>query len=291
MPAVSIVIPYYKHPQFLEAALESIYRQTLPDWEIIVVDDASPDGSSADLRKKWNDPRLRWIEHTTNRGPGAARNSGAHAARAEWIFMLDSDDRLHPHCLETLTHIMRNHPEIDCAFCDFEYFGAEERVHRFETGPLERLAVTQWLPAQVIMKRTLWSRVGGYSENRVLIGNEDWDFWLAAAEQGFSWVHIREVLYYYRRHPQNISLAMPSYDHRGRQMLYQRHRSFIQKHGNPSHFLAEGYLRSARFSLEQRRRMRALGLGLLGWLHEPGEPHLHGLIRKAVKSLLLPSSL
>ena len=98
-PAVSIVIPAYNRAGSIAAAIRSVLRQTWTDFELIVVDDASSDGTleaAAEVR----DPRLRLIAGRSNRGAAAARNLGAAAARGRWIAFQDSDDEWLPEKLE-----------------------------------------------------------------------------------------------------------------------------------------------------------------------------------------------
>ena len=99
---VSIIVPVYNVEQYLREAIDSVCEQTYPDWELILVDDGSTDGSGkiCDAYAK-KDPRIR-IYHTVNRGVSCARNLGIENACGNWITFLDSDDYLNKDCLETL---------------------------------------------------------------------------------------------------------------------------------------------------------------------------------------------
>ena len=97
-PQVSIIIPLYNKAPYLARTLTSIQRQTFSDFEIIVVDDGSTDGG-ADIVRALNDARVRLIRQH-NLGPGAARNAGITAARAEFVAFLDADDEWLPGYLE-----------------------------------------------------------------------------------------------------------------------------------------------------------------------------------------------
>jgi len=102
-PKISIIIPIYNAEMFLQACLDSANQQTLKDIEIICVDDCSTD-SSPDilLRFSDNDKRIRVIKHDTNKGEGAARNTGLDNARGEYVFHLDADDTIPLNALELL---------------------------------------------------------------------------------------------------------------------------------------------------------------------------------------------
>jgi len=101
MSLVSVVIPAYKRDRVIERTIKSVLEQTYQDFEILVVDDNSKDNTASVISSLAKDePRIRYLCHETNRGAQAARNTGAKAAKGEWILFLDSDDYLTPNCLE-----------------------------------------------------------------------------------------------------------------------------------------------------------------------------------------------
>lgn len=106
MPEVSVIIPAYCAEGTIGNAIASSQRQTLRDIEIIVVDDASPDGTADEvLRLAAADPRIVLRRAERNHGPGAARNLGFENARGKWIALLDADDTYLPERLEHLVAI------------------------------------------------------------------------------------------------------------------------------------------------------------------------------------------
>jgi glycosyltransferase involved in cell wall biosynthesis len=100
-PRVSVIVPTYNRAGLLIRAIDSILSQTFTEFEVIVIDDASTDGTAAVL-SGIADPRVRVLRHDANGGGGAARNTGIVAARAEYLAFLDSDDVWLPRTLETL---------------------------------------------------------------------------------------------------------------------------------------------------------------------------------------------
>ena len=101
---VSVVINFFNEERFLAEAVDSVYAQTFHDWELLLIDDGSSDRSS-DIARGYaeHDPaRVRYLEHPghANRGAGASRNVGVHAARGEWVAFLDGDDIWLPERLE-----------------------------------------------------------------------------------------------------------------------------------------------------------------------------------------------
>lgn len=101
---VSVVIPAYNAEQYVGEAIKSVLEQTYNDYEIIVVNDGSAD-RTADVVKGFKDERINLINHSSNRGVGAARNTAIEAARGRWIALLDADDKWLPVRLDRLVGI------------------------------------------------------------------------------------------------------------------------------------------------------------------------------------------
>lgn len=100
---VSIIVPVYNTEQYLCECVDSVLAQTFSDWELIIVDDGSTDGSGAIAdRYAASDPRIR-VYHVENGGPSAARNYAIAKCKGEYACCLDSDDILHPEALKILT--------------------------------------------------------------------------------------------------------------------------------------------------------------------------------------------
>lgn len=109
-PTVTVVIPMYNCRKFISDALDSVFRQTLKRFEIIVVDDASTDGS-AEAVLKYHDPRVRLIAHSQNKGQAHALNTALGAVRTPCFCQLDGDDWLEPEALDMLQAYIEREPE------------------------------------------------------------------------------------------------------------------------------------------------------------------------------------
>lgn len=102
-PKVSVVMPAYKAAAFIGLAIASVRAQTLQDWELIIVDDCSPDDTAAvAMAAAGGDPRIKLVRAEQNGGVARARNLGNSQAAGDWIAVLDSDDAFEPTRLETL---------------------------------------------------------------------------------------------------------------------------------------------------------------------------------------------
>ncbi len=130
-PLFTVVMPAYGVEQYLEDAVESIQKQTCSDWELIIVEDGSPDGtgSLADRLEK-QDERIRVIHHPQNRGLSEARNTGIDAASGKYIWFMDPDDRVDPDILEKAYLSLQENPAQLVIFGHTEeYYGTDGKLN------------------------------------------------------------------------------------------------------------------------------------------------------------------
>lgn len=121
MPTISIIVPVYNTEQYLSRCLDSILNQSFTDFELLLIDDGSKDGSEAicdECAKK--DNRIR-VFHKENGGVSSARNLGLQEARGEWLFFVDSDDEVMPNGLQTLVDGIS--ADVDVVMGGFEEIG------------------------------------------------------------------------------------------------------------------------------------------------------------------------
>ena len=114
-PKVSVIIPTYNGADFLGDAIQSVLGQTYPNFELIVVNDASPDHTT-EVVKQFDDSRLKYIIHEKNKGVGQARHTGFQASSGEIIALLDQDDYFHPEKLRAHVMFLESNPEIGFAY-------------------------------------------------------------------------------------------------------------------------------------------------------------------------------
>lgn len=112
---VSIITPFYKAEQVIRKTIASVQAQTYPNWELLLIDDCSPDDSANIVRQlQTEDPRIRYHRLKENSGAAVARNMALEMARGEYLAFLDSDDLWHPNKLSLQLQFMG---ENKCAFC------------------------------------------------------------------------------------------------------------------------------------------------------------------------------
>ena len=128
VPRFSIVIPLFNRELLIRDTLDSLLRQTLPDWEAIVVDDGSTDHSCETVREySQSDPRIKLLHRTADRikGPSACRNIGFENAQGQYVYYLDSDDLLERRFCENASKTFEKNPSIDFLGVQCIYFSGE----------------------------------------------------------------------------------------------------------------------------------------------------------------------
>jgi glycosyltransferase involved in cell wall biosynthesis len=168
-----------------------------------VVDDASTDGSLAhavDWCERHPDVPVIVLHRGLNRGLAHARNAGVDFSRGEFVFILDADNQIYPHCLSRLVDVLD--ADADAVFA----YGMSERFNdRGSTGLLSvggweprRLRHVNYVDAMAIIRLDALRALGGYSDDMRLYGWEDYDLWCTVAERGWRGHAVREILGRYR---------------------------------------------------------------------------------------------
>lgn len=123
---ISVVIPLYNKEMQIAHTLQSVLNQTFQDFEVVIVDDGSTDGSVAEV-EKFCDSRIRLI-HQVNAGVSAARNRGIEEAKGDLIAFLDADDEWKPEYLATQYHLSQKYPDCNVFACNYEFRNIEGKV-------------------------------------------------------------------------------------------------------------------------------------------------------------------
>ena len=166
-PAVSIVMPVHNALPYLDAAVESILNQTFSDFEFVILDDASTDGSTERLRD-WakRDPRIRLFETKRSLGPVGSSNRVARAASAPIVARMDADDISYPDRLADQLNVLRRNPDVGlvASLCDFIDAGGR----RFRTAETWRLARNSFFVpfahGAIMYRREVFDAAGGYRD-------------------------------------------------------------------------------------------------------------------------------
>lgn len=190
MNRFSIIMPLYNKVPYVRKAVESIIGQTYRDWELVVVDDGSTDGSG-EVVKDFDDDRIRLIRQE-NAGVGAARNRGVAETTAPYICFLDADDWWEPTFLEEMAGLIERHPDTGIYGTGYWIvkngkkrlapIGVEKGFSEGEINYCQVYAKTLCMPlwtGAVCMPRTVFSEMGGFPTGIKL--GEDFILWIHTA--------------------------------------------------------------------------------------------------------------
>ena len=176
----SVIIPTYNRRPMLCEAVESVLEQSDKDFELIVVDDGSEDGTAEKMGQYGS--RLRLLSQS-RRGVAAARNTGVRSSTGKYLAFLDSDDLWKEKKLEIQVAFMESHPEVEICQTEEVWIRNGLRVnpklrHRKSSGDIFRPSLDLCLvsPSAVMMRRELFEQVGGFDEAFTVC--EDYDLWL-----------------------------------------------------------------------------------------------------------------
>ena len=205
MPRVSVVIPAYKSKRFIGEAVDSVLRQTVVDYEVIVVDDGCPEGTGRFVAETYGD-RVTVIEQE-NGGPAVARNTGIQRSTGEWVAFLDSDDHWQPQKLEVQLETARENPEyglISSSYYKLEGGRHFERKRHGRSGwVFTDVFMANYIRTSTVMIRSdCFESVGLFDTNLPL--TQDYDMWLRMSRR-YQVGYINEALATYRHHPAGIS--------------------------------------------------------------------------------------
>ncbi|WP_165822525.1 glycosyltransferase family 2 protein [Paenibacillus montanisoli] len=202
-PLISVVIPCYNYGEYLEETIDSVLNSTFQDVEIIVVDDGSDDPGTVHLLSSLDKPKTTVIKQS-NKGVAAARNKGFTEAKGKYILPLDADDLIHPTYLEKAFWIMELFPRVGFVSPQVKAFGTENWVHDAPQYNFHKLLFHNIACGTSLLRKEAFVQAGGYKSGFVVMGYEDWDFWITVGEKGWYGYSIFERLFLYRRHGRSM---------------------------------------------------------------------------------------
>ncbi|CAN5865312.1 hypothetical protein BH18ACI4_BH18ACI4_16990 [soil metagenome] len=204
-PAVSVIIPCYNTAQYLGETLDSLFAQTFTDYEVILINDGSPDTEELERVLDPYRERVIYLEQE-NRGSSSARNAGLRVARGRFVALLDSDDLWDPEYLSVHVRALEDDPTVDVIFPNAMLFGDSPLAGKtfMDVCPVEGEITFENLITQqcnvwvgVTARREIIIRAGMFDE--ALGSAEDLDLWLRILHQGGRITFHRRVLGYYRQ--------------------------------------------------------------------------------------------
>ena len=201
-PVVSIVTPFFNTGAVFHETARSVFRQSLQQWEWLIVNDASTEVPALEVLAQYRDRdhRIRVIDLTTNGGPSRARNVGYAAVRTQYVVQLDSDNLLEPTAAEKWWWYLQSHRRTAFVKGFSVGFGAQTYLWRNGFHNPAAFLTSNPVDATSMVRVDAHRGAGGYDET-MREGLEDWDFWMRCAAAGQWGGTVPEFLDWYRRRP------------------------------------------------------------------------------------------
>ena len=210
---VTVIIPAYNRVNYIEDTVRSVLVQTYDNFELIVVDDGSTDGTFEILKsfEERGDLRLMFHPGRINKGQSASINVGLKASRGEFVAILDSDDLFAPHKLKSQVDYLNTNKNIGLVYGNgIAIDGAGNYLYDIEYGGKEKsndpdsilLDCYFLLPQNSLVRRSVYHKVGLFEEE--FRAGQDHDMLIRIAEKS-NIGYLPEVFFYYRRHDSSIS--------------------------------------------------------------------------------------
>ncbi len=220
MPVVSVCMPVHNGARYLSEAIESILNQTFTDFELIIIDDASPDATH-EIASTFRDPRLRVYRNDRNLGPEGNWNRALEMARGRYIKVLPGDDTLYPECLEHQVAVLEDagNRDVVLVYCARDIIDSAGRKvmrakfpghGRIKAASLVRRTVRYGTniigePGAVLFRADAARRTGGFDASLGFV--TDLDYWLRLLQLGDAWA-IGAALCTFRLSGENWSAAL-----------------------------------------------------------------------------------
>ena len=207
MTKVSVIIPVYNKEKYVKEALESVFKQTYKDIEVLILNDASEDKSADVIKETIKDhPEVIYINEKENLGVCAARNKLIDMAKGEYILPFDADDILDKTYVEKFARALDENPDYSVVYCDVKFFQAKN-YNIYCTFDEEKILYDNCLISSSMFRKKDFLETGGYKLYLNNLGCEDWELWISFFEKGFKFYKINEVLYHYRKLGSEFSMT------------------------------------------------------------------------------------
>ena len=196
-------MPVYKTASYLQEAIDSMLSQSFSDFELIVLNDCSPDDAE-DILNRYDDPRIVRYKGERNQGLANVLNVGMDMARGQYIARMDSDDISLPERFETQVNYLETHPDVDLCSCGMKLFGARNGSWVRDADP-EMVKITALFFSPILHASSVWRRESferfGLRFRQEMVPAEDYDLWCRALVKGLRMVNLPDCLYLYRIRP------------------------------------------------------------------------------------------
>ncbi len=214
-PMFSVIIPVYNNAEFLKDSISSVLDQTYPHFELLIVNDASPDHAE-EVIKSFTDPRIRYIKHDVNKGLSEARNTGILNSVAEYIALLDGDDYFHKEKLQAHAEFLDQNRDIDVTYNPrYELNHSSKTIRGLWRPPLivdlaDLILGYPFSPSDMVVRRSCMFKVGLFDKSHTYYG-EDLDINCKLAIEGYKFASVNRALNYRRYHSRRVIKNLSAY--------------------------------------------------------------------------------
>lgn len=249
-PFFSIIIPTYNSEFSLPTTIQSIINQEFVDWELIIVDDGSQDGTQKFLNVYSKDLRIKYIRQE-NMGVTAARNNGVKISTGEFITFLDSDDEVTPNWLGDFKKLIDNLDKAGYVSCGLKRNGKkvlpklDKKISPYKYSSLA---------GSFALKKNIFEKIGGY--DTVLKQSENWEMTARALDycinNGYSIEHTENLNFRYDNYPSTAqTLTRDEYRAQATYYLYRKY-----KDGGVLHFRKDDFLLSSAINYTRAKKIK-----------------------------------
>ena len=249
---ISVIIPCFNDGLYIGQAVDSIFRSDEDVLEVIVVDDGSDDLTRNYLDKIRAD-KVKIINQE-NKGVSAARNKGIIEAKGEYILLLDADDKFAPSFLGKAKQILQNNAEVGAVSCWYNIVENEKIVKQAEPkgGNIEDFLFANRSMVSSLLRKKCWEDAGGFDES-MLIGYEDWEFWISVTKKGWEVRVIEEYLYDYFNKPGSRNKKAAKQDLEIKAYIFNKHKDlYLERYTD----LLNYFNRAIEMKEREKQRLR-----------------------------------
>ena len=222
-PVISVLMSAYNVEKYVGEAIESILSQTYKDFEFIIIDDASMDGTFS-IINQYKDNRIRVLQNEKNLGLAASLNKGLHIVEGKYMARMDADDISHIQRLEKQHNFLEQRPDIDICGTSMQLFGVEDGVSGQDlTEDADIKAGLVW--KSTVQHGTVMVRMETIFKNNLFYdesirAGQDWKYWYSVKDY-VRFASLKDPLYFYRRGDQNITIRFRSTSQKRAAAMYK----------------------------------------------------------------------
>ena len=253
MPKISVVLPTYNGMKYIKHSIDSVLNQTFSDFELIIIDDCSTDGTGEFLdRYEKEDTRIRVLHNEENLKLPASLNKGFKLAKGEYFTWTSDDNWYEKDAFEIMIKALDDNPEVGMVYCNCIVIDENERiVDAWKLSPPAWIRTGNCIGACFMYRSDVANIVGEYDTTMFLA--EDYDYWLRIYENS-KLLHLTDFLYRYRAHGESLTATRLKDVHAQNARLWMRHMDFLVKDVENFKELCLLFNRTLDFAAEEEKK-------------------------------------